>query len=294
MIEPVEVTLGTPFYNSEVYLKDYFGVLGSMTYPKDFINLKLIDNGSTDKTLACLVDYADNHHQEYQAVEVGIVSQEDKYSDTRKERWNIINVRNQILDKARGHIVMMDSDVIPPADFIEILLELIRQGAGIGGGLSIVVTGLLRDPKTGRELRYVPQLTAWTLHLDNTYRSIGAIDFNRPHIAELAPEHINSILRVDTIGTGLCIINQVLKDLRFQYNAQYGEDFHFCQMVDKLGYPILVHTGLWYDHTHYLYQKIDDGKKFLIVFKGIERSKGAAFVKEAKIVGNQRKGGHSP
>lgn len=258
-----------------------------MTYPKGSIHLFLFDNESDDDTLSHLLNYTSTRNGMFASCEVGTISRDDKEGVAYlNERYNIVNVRNQFLDKVSGrwHMMMLDSDCIPPLDGVERLFSMVEgNGAGIAAGITIIATGKLID-RAGKikPIENIPEVTAF-IQASGKFRTIGRVSFDRPDLVKLPANRIG-IFTVDVVGTGMCMINKALGNLRFTYSEGLGEDFLFCQKVASLGYPVVVDTTLWYDHLHYEYRLLPQRNGSLTVaFKGIRGGRGRMFLREPRL-----------
>lgn len=116
------VSIVMPAFNEQVYIGAALKAVSELNYPKDLIEIIVVDNGSTDSTVEIAKKYTDKVHV-VPNVRVGAV-------------------RNYGVNMSRGEIIaFLDSDCVPPRDWILSTLDYMeKNGCDAVGGL-----GLVRD-----------------------------------------------------------------------------------------------------------------------------------------------------
>jgi len=141
--------------------------------------------------------------------------------------------RNQIvkafLDSNCEYLLMIDSNVIPPQN----ILDLALLDKDIVGGVCFIC----------KDNKLIPVVLKEVPNGFSVYDDLPS----------------NTLMEVDAIGTGCIMIkrkvleewSQPYFEFRFDVDGMLsiGEDFYFCQKAKSLSYNILVHTG--YLCAHY-------------------------------------------
>lgn len=87
-----KVTVGITAYNSEKYVEACLGSIVSQTMPRDDIEVILVDDGSTDETLALVNRYADQGWANFKVL-------------TQPNSGGPSTGRNRIIDEAKGEFI---------------------------------------------------------------------------------------------------------------------------------------------------------------------------------------------
>jgi glycosyltransferase involved in cell wall biosynthesis len=120
-VEPMFVTIVIPVFNEEKYISACLQSVSCIDYPLDKLQVVVVDNGSTDKTLVLARGFN---------VEIFV-----------KENVNVGGVRNFGASKATGEIlVFLDSDCIVEPEWLTDGISIMNSGLDAAGGLY-----LLRD-----------------------------------------------------------------------------------------------------------------------------------------------------
>ena len=120
----ITVTFGVIAYNEHRYLPDLLGDLLNQTYNKEFIEVILVDGGSTDDTYEIMANFQNNHRNEYRKIMVL-----DNPKRIQPAGWNVV-IRNSTADL----LLRIDAHARLPEDFIESNIECINSGEFICGG----------------------------------------------------------------------------------------------------------------------------------------------------------------
>lgn len=151
------------------------------------------------------------------------------------------NARNfcvqEFLKTDHTHLFFIDSDVVPPHNALETLLEADKY----------VIAGMYPS------MRYDP-MERRTMLIYNVFRHVekdGVLSFQN-----VLGEGIEEI---DSSGAGCLLIKREVliamrKDwFRFQYNdegiVKYGEDISFCRKARKLGFPVYGDFNVICNHS---------------------------------------------
>lgn len=298
------VTIGTPFYNSEWSFNEYRKGITNLTNPKEKTEFVFIDHTSTDNTLELLKDFKSQHESKYHSiivdsypltrVDVKSLNETERifhdYTQLTERTRNIALIRNFIIEKKslNAHLVFLDSDCIPPSDAIQRLLKMIDSPyyGDVCGGITIQNASNLYSefsscPKNG--LAYLVTRD-YTYYLNKFLKQVACLNFaletnirgeikpllSRNNVVSLPQELKNKIIEVKFTGFACVLIkNTVLKSLQIDTNPSrhtfLSEDQIFCLDATKLGFKILVDTGLWIDHLHFSYEKSESQ----IILKGL-------------------------
>jgi hypothetical protein len=142
--------------------------------------------------------------------------------------------RNQIVQQFlktdAGWLVMVDSDVYPPAHFMRVITAAEEHGKRVVG---------LPCPMIGNS---------------GVALNVGYKTESR----ELAALYTNNLpsgwTSVDYVGTGLIAIHRcVLETIKapwFEFTPQIGEDFNFCRKAQATGIEVWTHGSFICDHLH--------------------------------------------
>lgn len=114
-MEYPSVTVVIPVYNEERYIGDCLASLGKLQYPKDKLEILVVDNGSTDNTLQIVSDFGIKS-----VIEPGV-----KVGGVRNFGAKITS---------SDIIVFLDSDCVVETDWLELGVEQLQKGfAAVGG-----------------------------------------------------------------------------------------------------------------------------------------------------------------
>jgi len=262
---PIEITIGTPFWNSSYYLPLYFKHVLDLIYPKKLINLIFVNNGSTDDTQKKLEDFSRKYKSYYKSIKI-LYTEHLEERGKFKGHSNIIESVNAFIKENKTDLLFIGSDCFPPDDSIIKLLNLFKVGADIAGGITLV--GGAQTTIKGKMIKGIPVLCAYSFdNRTGKFHSISRIKTNKPYVSVLGAGYVNRIMEIDGVGTGLALIKkEVLDKVTFTVSKRYGEDLYFCMKARMLGYKVFVDTSLLYNHWHYIYKtnKGPDGLIFIV------------------------------
>lgn len=229
----VKVTLGLCVKNSEKIVKTALDSVVKQDFPYKLMELVVIDDGSTDKTLTFVRDYVSKIN-----IKTVILS----------SGGNGLGASRQIaVDNAEGdYIVWIDDDLVLEKNFIRNHVEFMEKNPSVGAARAnqILTKGTLVDT-----LEFMTKET-----LVDTLESISRTQGKNPHI----------------IGTGGSIFRlKAIKEIGgFDINIKgAGEDIDISQRMKKSGwtlsrnsssefyekYPPTTWKALWNRHFWYGY-----------------------------------------
>lgn len=108
-----DVSIIVSIYNSEKYLKDMLDCLACQTYPRDSLEIILVNDGSTDSSLGIC--------QEYQ-------SRFSNFKVVSKSNGGISSARNAGLKVASGkYVTFFDSDDTADLDYVQKMVDAIKK-----------------------------------------------------------------------------------------------------------------------------------------------------------------------
>ena len=112
-----------PVFNDPVRITKALDALISQTYPRDYYEVIITDNGSTDSTPKVIREYVTEYPNMVQMLE-------------EKNIRSSYAARNKGIDAARGEILAFtDSDCIPQSDWIDAGVKALDdQSVSCGGG----------------------------------------------------------------------------------------------------------------------------------------------------------------
>ena len=118
------ITFGVIAYNEHAYLPDLLQNLLEQTYPKELIEVILVDGNSTDDTKQIMEDFRAAHLAEYRAIKVL-----DNPKRVQPAGWNVV-ISNSDADV----ILRIDAHAKLPVDFVEKNIACINSGEYVCGG----------------------------------------------------------------------------------------------------------------------------------------------------------------
>lgn len=157
-----------------------------------------------------------------------------------RTKLSVADGRNRIVKeflKTNAEVlVMCDDDVIPPPEFLDVLLRDLELGGFEIIGASVPV---------GKFPKHELFINAFTLTPSGQYETVVLTK--------------DSTLRVDAIGTGLCAIKRAVFEhpsmkAPFQQGIDedglivVGQDLEFCRRARESGFSIGVTTNIVADH----------------------------------------------
>ena len=123
------IMIGCPVQNREQVIDRYLDAILKLDYPKKDIHLNFLLNNSTDNTIYRLMDFFFDHMEldDYGIVEVNVYDDVD-YTDSiyQRDYGAFAKIRNkwlEFLDPEDTHFFSIDSDVLPPAQSLNQLLN---------------------------------------------------------------------------------------------------------------------------------------------------------------------------
>jgi glycosyltransferase involved in cell wall biosynthesis len=157
------VSIVIPVFNEERYIASCLNSLTKLNYPSEKLEIILVDNGSTDRTMEIASTY-DIKLYEYPGVKVGAV-------------------RNYGASQAKGEIIVfLDSDCVVSTDWISTGLNCLSQNLDAVGGLY-----LLRNKpawverywilNSGRDFAYQNTFVGGCIFIyHNAFAAVGGFD----------------------------------------------------------------------------------------------------------------------
>ncbi len=188
-MQPV-VTIVIPVFNEEQYLAACLTSVVNVDYPKEKLQIILVDNGSTDNTLNIAATFND--------VEVLI-----------KKDVNVGGVRNYGAEHAKGDVlVFLDSDCVIEKGWIQLGVTKLSEGRDVVGGLyllrdnpSWIESGWLLS--SSKEHVYQKTLVGGCIFSDKSaFSAIGGFDENLSagEDTDLTDRLIANDYKVDMLG----------------------------------------------------------------------------------------------
>jgi glycosyltransferase involved in cell wall biosynthesis len=128
------VTIGVCARNSEAFIHRVFNVIENQDFPHERMELIFVDDGSTDRTLSLIRDFA---------------ARIDIQSQVFHHEWQGVGPsRNVIVKHARGkYILWLDTDQILSTNYVTIHVSFMEQNAKTG-----VCYGIINIPDTNSAL----------------------------------------------------------------------------------------------------------------------------------------------
>lgn len=270
------VTIGTPFYNSAWSFNEYARGIVNLTYPKKKTELIFADHKSKDNTLNLLKDFKKQYESEYRSISVHKIEHLlQDHTHIRNRTLNIAQIRNFIIEKKapNTNLIFLDSDCILPSNAIQRFLKMTYRGdicsattihaisnyyAEFGNLTKQQLLNLCRNPTYLTET--LKQVASLNFSLKMNVRGEIETFHSNNNIIYLPKQIRNKIIPV--IFCGFCCVlikNTVLKSLKIDMTPSrhdnLSEDSIFCLDARKLGFKIVVDTGLWADHIRFSYEK---------------------------------------
>ncbi|MBR3404922.1 MAG: glycosyltransferase family 2 protein [Firmicutes bacterium] len=118
------VTFGVIAYNEHRYLPDLLQDLLEQTYPKELIEVILVDGESTDDTWEIMTKFQEEHGQSYKAVKLL-----KNPKRIQPAGWNVV-IKNYTSDV----LLRIDAHARLPQDFVEKNVACINSGEDVCGG----------------------------------------------------------------------------------------------------------------------------------------------------------------
>ena len=118
------VTFGVIAYNEQKYLPDLLDDLLHQTYPKELIEVVLVDGDSTDNTWDIMNSFQKKHINEYHIIRLLKNSKR-----IQPAGWNVV-IKNSTADV----LLRIDAHARLPEDFIEMNINCIKSGEYVCGG----------------------------------------------------------------------------------------------------------------------------------------------------------------
>ena len=118
------VTFGVIAYNEHNYISDILTDLLEQTYPKELIDVILVDGNSTDDTKKRMIDFQSAYCYNYRSVLVL-----DNPKKIQPAGWNLV-----INHSTADVILRVDAHAKLPNDFIEMNIKCLNSGEFVCGG----------------------------------------------------------------------------------------------------------------------------------------------------------------
>ena len=113
-----DVTIGIPVYQAEAFLSSSLESALAQSYPS--VEFLLVDDGSTDRSLAIIHDFQKNHPR---GGNIRVIS--------HNHNMGVSAARNRIIDEASGtYLYFMDADDVIAENTISLLMKYIRRYEG--------------------------------------------------------------------------------------------------------------------------------------------------------------------
>lgn len=248
-----KILVAAPTYNGIKYChKEFFQRIKNLTYPNYEI---LIVENSKDN----------NYYEELKKENITLIKDNTKET---KNLLRLINSRNIILNYALknnyNHILMMDTDVIPPKNIIEELLETKKN----------IVSGLYFNYfKVSGKLQLLP--VAWKSITKEEFQKIkqkiklpecvkSHLDIKQ-HLTN-KEVHSNKLIKVLFPSAGCMLISRkVFEKIKYETtdtsdigNIKTTDEIEFILKAKKLGFDSYCHTKL--KCKHLIKEKLKQGK----------------------------------
>ena len=118
------VTFGVIAFNEQAYISDLLNDLLAQTYPKELIEVILVDGNSTDDTKKIMLDFQSVYLSNYHSIKVL-----DNPKRIQPVGWNIV-----IAHSTADVILRIDAHAKLPNDFIKTNMKCINSGEFVCGG----------------------------------------------------------------------------------------------------------------------------------------------------------------
>lgn len=133
------LTLSVIAYNEHDYLDDILSDIYSQTYPKDRIDLILVDSCSKDDTMDIFKCFCNSHSEEYYNIRIFV-----------NENVTVQHGLNIVLDNAAGELFLrIDAHAKLPCDFVEKEVAAVKDHDAAGGKRPCIIK---KDTKWGNVL----------------------------------------------------------------------------------------------------------------------------------------------
>lgn len=222
-----KIYIGCPVHNRDWILPYYLNHIFNINYPKKLITLSFIINDSHDNSLNLLLNFKNQHQNEYNKIIVE-THNFNMPKDIRHNRLSnkiykrIADVRNIFLSYIddEDYVFSVDSDILVPKDILNCLLEDNKD----------IVSALVYND----EKKIYPNIL-----INNNGNIVHYIGFPK-----------NSLFEVDITGAVYLLKSEVCKKVKYDYHY-LGEDVPFCFNAKKLGYKIWCDSRIICDHIMY-------------------------------------------
>lgn len=199
------VSVVVPTFNRAHLIREAVDSVLAQTY--DHVELIVIDDGSTDDTLAVLGGYADPR--------LRLIHQENRGKS---------GARNRGLDEARGdYIAFLDSDDLWGPTFLNTLLQVAEAEPDV----DLVFCDFQRFDAEGSEYSPQSEFLPELAHLKARAAAggIGRVFLDRPFVAFVPMDGFATWLQTVLIRTG------VARSIRFEPQVPLGQDFRYMLRV---------------------------------------------------------------
>lgn len=233
------LAIGTPFYRSVDTLEQYFTALTQLDYAKRNLSLYWTVQGH-DETWNLLSAFKRAYAKHYKNITLMRSYKVDGAQNaTQAKIMNISAARNIIRQRSDPHdLLFIDSDIFPPRNCIQRLLEGRQMGADIISGVYPYCLPLdIRRLGFSATIHHGDQ--GLTMQDGDIYFDAGLMGTRQ---------------WIKYCGMGLSLIRRrVLDKLMFMASPElidsyWGEDTYFCKRADKLGFRIMADYGLFAKH----------------------------------------------
>ena len=206
------VTIGICVRNGERTILNALKSLNAQKFPKDLLEIIIVDDGSTDNTLEIVRSFAENSD-----IQVKIYTQGWK---------GIASARNLVIREVKGkYIIWVDADMMLPEDYVIKLVEFMELHPNVGatrGQYGIIkskkLVAMLENCRTINLWSPLPRLwgTGGAIYRVSALKEIGGFDER----IKGAGEDIDVLIRLQKKGWVICSL-----DVKFyeHYKETWGE-----------------------------------------------------------------------